>query len=143
MEIYEAEEVTEEMVEAFQRLIPQLSFSSIIPSKNELQDVVNSPDVVLFLAKVDGKIVGTLSLVIFRIPTGTRAWIEDVVVEETTRRRGIGKSLIMEALKRAYDLGAKTVDLTSRPTRETANRLYKQIGFQPRQTNVYRFTMLP
>jgi len=141
MEIYEAKEVTDEMVEAFQRLIPQLSSSSIIPSRNELQDVVNSSDVILFLAKDDGRIVGALSLVVFRIPTGMRAWIEDVVVDESTRRRGIASHLIIKALKRAKNSGARTVDLTSRPARETANRLYKQIGFQPRQTNVYRYTM--
>jgi ribosomal protein S18 acetylase RimI-like enzyme len=143
MEIFEAWEVTDEILEAFQHLIPQLSPSSIIPNREKLHEIINSPNVELFLAKSDGKIVGTLSLVIFRTPTGTRAWIEDVVVDERARRQGIAGSLIMKALNRAKILGAKAVDLTSRPERENANMLYKKMGFNCRKTNVYRFTISP
>ena len=77
----------------------------------------------------------------FRIPTGVRAWIEDVVVDGDARGRGVGEALNRHALDRARMLGAKTVDLTSRPSREAANRLYQRIGFVPRETNVYRFDL--
>ena len=87
----------------------------------------------------DGRILGSLTLVVFPIPTGIRAWIEDVVVDEAARGRGVGEALNRAALDRARAAGARTVDLTSRPSREAANRLYQRIGFQPRDTNVYRF----
>ena len=89
----------------------------------------------------DGAIVGSLTLVTFRIPTGVRAWIEDVVVDTSVRRRGIGEALTRAAIQHAADLGAKTVDLTSRPSREAANRLYRRVGFIQRETNVYRYTL--
>ncbi|HPE63397.1 MAG TPA: GNAT family N-acetyltransferase [Methanothrix sp.] len=142
MEISEARDITDQLVDAFKHLIPQLSVSCAIPSKTELQEIVNSANIILFLAIEDSRIVGTLSLVVFRIPTGTRAWIEDIVVDEAVRRQGIGTSLITKALHRAKKMGAKTVDLTSRPERKAANRLYKNMGFLPRQTNVYRYTIL-
>ncbi|MEY4373004.1 MAG: hypothetical protein RL219_1773, partial [Actinomycetota bacterium] len=87
------------------------------------------------------RIVGTLTLVVFRIPTGVRAWIEDVVVDNAARGHGVGELLNVRALEVARSKGAKTVDLTSRPSREAANRLYQRIGFQPRETNVYRFSL--
>jgi ribosomal protein S18 acetylase RimI-like enzyme len=87
----------------------------------------------------DGTIVGTLTLAIFRIPTGLRAWIEDVVVDERARGRGVGAALTNAAIRLASDQGARTVDLTSRPSREAANRLYQRLGFVARETNVYRF----
>ena len=85
-------------------------------------------------------ILGTLTLVVFRIPTGVRAWIEDVVVDGSARGHGVGDELNRVALELARSKGAKTVDLTSRPSREAANRLYQRIGFQPRDTNVYRYS---
>lgn len=87
-----------------------------------------------------GRIVGMLTLIVFRIPTGIRAWIEDVVVDETARGRGVGEALSQEAVRRALDLGARTVELTSRPSREAANRLYRRLGFVRRDSNVYRYT---
>lgn len=136
-------EVDDELVAAFARLTPQLSSSSPAPGADELAAIVSSPATVLFVARdVDsGSIVGSLTLALFRIPTGLRAWIEDVVVDETARGRGVGKALSEAALARARTEGAKTVDLTSRPTREVANRLYMRIGFQPRETNVYRYKL--
>jgi len=95
-------------------------------------------------ASLDGgaaaTIVGTLTLVVFRIPTGLRAWIEDVVVDESARGRGVGEALTMAAIGLAAGAGARTVDLTSRPTREAANRLYRRLGFELRETNVYRYS---
>ncbi len=141
MEIYEAKEVTDELVEAFRHLVPQLSSSAPAPNRAELQELVDSPAVILLMARDEGKLVGSLSLVVFRIPTGMRAWIEDVVVDQNTRGKGIGEALTRAALARAKEMGVKTVDLTSRPSREAANRLYVRVGFQPRQTNLYRYTI--
>ena len=95
----------------------------------------------MLLAKVDGLIVGSLTLVIFHIPTGIRAWIEDVVVDADARGKGVGEALNVFALAEAKRQGATTVDLTSRPSREAANRLYQRIGFEARSTNVYRYTI--
>ena len=100
--------------------------------------VTSGADHVLLAEDAEGAVLGSMTLVVFRIPTGVRAWIEDGVVDETARGRGVGEALNRAALERAYGLGAKTVDLTSRPSREAANRLYQKLGFEPRTTNVYR-----
>jgi len=95
----------------------------------------------LFVARGDGDIVGMLTLAAFQIPTGVRAWIEDVVVDGTARGSGVAAALVQAALERSAELGARTVDLTSRPDREAANRLYLRMGFEVRQTNIYRRTL--
>ncbi|CAB4654022.1 unannotated protein [freshwater metagenome] len=135
-----ATEVTPELISAFELLIPQLSSSNPPPQSSELQEIVSSDSSVLFIARVDGKIVGSLTLATFRIPTGLRAWIEDVVVDSSARGHGVGEALNQAALAEARARGAVTVDLTSRPSREAANRLYQKLGFVQRETNVYRFT---
>lgn len=136
-----ATEVDEALVDAFARLIPQLSKSSPPPSAEQLDEMVRSEASDVLVARLDGEIVGTLTLVTFRIPTGVRAWIEDVVVDDGARGHGVGDQLNRMALELARERGAKTVDLTSRPSREAANRLYQRIGFQPRDTNVYRYDL--
>lgn len=136
-----ATEVTPELISAFELLIPQLSSSNPPPSSGELQEIVSSDSSVLFVARVDGQIVGSLTLATFRIPTGLRAWIEDVVVDSSARGHGAGEALNQAALTEARARGAVTVDLTSRPSREAANRLYQKLGFVQRETNVYRFTL--
>ncbi len=144
IEIVEATTVTPEIVDAFARLVPQLSSSSPPPTAEELQAIVTSDASVLLLAvdrAAGDRIVGSLTLAWFRIPTGTRAWIEDVVVDGEARGRGVGESLNRHALDVARSLGARTVDLTSRPSREAANRLYRRIGFEARDTNVYRLRL--
>ena len=139
MEIEEARKVTGELVDAIGRLVGQLSSSADPPTEAELEQIVTSPGSRLLLAREDsGTIVGTLTLALFRIPTGVRAWIEDVVVDESARGTGVGEALSREALRIASEAGARTVDLTSRPSREAANRLYERIGFERRDTNVYR-----
>jgi len=129
--------------EAFDRLVPQLSSSNPPPTDDELRHLIASPASILLVARdgEGGPILGSLTLVVFPIPTGIRAWIEDVVVDEAARGRGVGEALNRAALDRARAEGAKTVDLTSRPTREAANRLYRRLGFVPRETNIYRFTL--
>ena len=144
VQIIEAVEVTPELVAAFERLIPQLSSSNPAPTETELAAICESEASVLLIAvdrEADDRILGSLTLAWFRIPTGVRAWIEDVVVDETARGHGVGESLNRAALDRARELGAKTVDLTSRPSREAANRLYQRIGFVARDTNVYRYDL--
>lgn len=134
--------LTPAIVEAVERLVPQLSSSSPPPTVEQLGEVVSSPATDLFLAiDDDGEIVGMSTLAVFRIPTGLRAWIEDVVVDGAARGRGVGEALTRAMLDRARELGCRTVDLTSRPSREAANRLYQRLGFERRETNVYRYTL--
>ena len=135
--------MTDEVVEAFARLVPQLSKTSVPPDRAALDRIVSSPAITLLIARTDGKISGTLTLVMFPIPTGIRAWIEDVVVDEAARGQGIGEALSQEAIKIAEEAGARTVDLTSRPSREAAGRLYEKVGFKLRETRVYRYLMGP
>jgi ribosomal protein S18 acetylase RimI-like enzyme len=136
-----AREASIELVEAFAVLIPQLSSSSPPPTRDQLTEMIESPVSDVLVARVDGEILGALTLVVFRIPTGLRAWIEDVVVDDRARGKGVGEQLNRFALERARAKGAKTVELTSRPSREAANRLYRRIGFVPRETNVYRYDL--
>lgn len=133
--------VDAELHEAFVRLIPQLSSSNPPPTVDELREIVFAPGSVVLVARVDSRIVGTLTLAMFRIPTGLRAWIEDVVVDEAARGLGVGEALTRAAIAEAGRRGASTVELTSRPSREAANRLYRRIGFEARETNVYRYTI--
>ncbi len=139
MTIEIANEATDELVRAFAVLIPQLSQSSPPPDSSQVAALVSDPGSVVFLARLDGVIVGTLTLVLYRIPTGMKAWIEDVVVDEAARGHGVGDSLNQAALEEARQRGVKAVSLTSRPSREAANRLYQRIGFTLRETNVYRY----
>ena len=134
-----ATELTDELVEAFARLVPQLSDRAGVPTSSELAAILKSPSTRILLARDDDRIVGTLTLALFRIPTGVRAWIEDVVVDESARGQGAGDALTREAIRLAADAGAATVDLTSRPDRTAANRLYRKLGFSRRETNVYRY----
>lgn len=136
-----ATEATPDLVETIGRILPQLSKSSPAPTAAEVAEIINSPASDLLVARVDGRIVGTLTLVIFRIPTGMRAWIEDVVVDDAARGHGAGEALNRFALDVAKQRGCKTVDLTSRPSREAANRMYQRIGFHTRETTVYRFDL--
>ena len=139
--IEEATSVTPELVAAFRQLTPQLSKSAPAPGGAELAEMVRSPATILLMARDPEKgLVGSLTLVLFRIPTGIRAWIEDVVTDEAARGRGVAEILCREALNRASAAGARTVDLTSRPSRQAANRLYHRLGFVMRDTNVYRWS---
>jgi ribosomal protein S18 acetylase RimI-like enzyme len=95
---------------------------------------------ILIARSADGTIVGSMTLVMFAIPTGLRAWIEDVVVDGDARGMGVGQIINDRALEIAREAGVTTVDLTSRPSREAANRLYQRMGFVARETNVYRYT---
>ena len=135
-----AKESTDELVQAMAVLIPQLSKSNPPPSRTDLNAIISSEASVLFIARVNGKIAGALTLATFRIPTGVRAWIEDVVVDADARGHGVGEALNMAAIAEARSRGAITVELTSRPSREAANRLYQRIGVVQRETTFYRYS---
>jgi ribosomal protein S18 acetylase RimI-like enzyme len=137
--VEELHEVTDEVLAAFGHLLPQLSRSAPPLDRAALDRIVGSAATRLLIARAGDKIAGTLSLVLFPIPTGVRAWIEDVIVDEAARGQGIGEALTREALRLAGAAGARTVDLTSRPSREAAGRLYERVGFQPRSTRLYRY----
>ena len=141
VEVSAVTEVDEALVAAFSRLIPQLSSSSPPPSRAELEAIVANPESVLFAAVADGEVVGSLTLALYRIPTGVKAWIEDVVVDESARGMGVGEALNRAAIDEAGRRGAKNVSLTSRPSREAANRLYQRLGFEPYETNLYRYRL--
>lgn len=139
MRVEEATTVSAELIAAIGRLVGQLSSSPVAPAEDAVREIVDSPATRLLVARDDhDTIIGSLTLVLFRIPTGVRAWLEDVVVDEAARRRGVGEALTREALRLAADAGARSVDLTSRPTRTAANRLYRRLGFEERETTVYR-----
>ena len=143
VEVSVADVVTDDIVQEFAGLIPQLSTSNPPPSAEALAALVAHEACHLLLARDtgSGNIVGSLTLVVFPIPTGVRAWIEDVVVDGDARGSGAGAALSTAALDLAATLGATTVELTSRPSRESANRLYQRLGFVPRDTNVYRYSL--
>lgn len=134
-------EATDELVAAFGRLVPQLSRSAPPPDRDTLAAMVRHDAITLLVARLDGAVVGTLTLVMFPIPTGLRAWIEDVVVDGNARRTGTGQALSEAAVRIAQEAGARTVDLTSRPSREAAGRLYERIGFVQRDSRVYRYAV--
>jgi len=144
-----AETVDGALFEAVAGLVPQLSSSAPPPTLDQLRRIVEDPATTLLLATevgappatgTDGRVVGMLTLAIFLVPTGLRAWIEDVVVDDVARGAGVASSLIRAAVAHAEQQGARTVDLTSRPQRVAANRLYVRLGFERRDTNVYRKT---
>lgn len=139
IEISICDEVNDAVVAAFAELVPQLSRSSSPPTAEELNKIVAHEASTILLASEGTTILGSMTLVLFPIPTGIRAWIEDVVVDESARGRGVGEALNRRALKIALNAGAQTVDLTSRPSRDAANRLYQRLGFVARETNVYRY----
>ena len=130
------------LTDAFVRLVPQLSKSNPPPSRDEVGEMLASPAITQFVARSDdGTIVGVSTLAVFRIPTAWRAWIEDVITDEAARGQGVGEALTRAMLDRARELGCATVDLTSRASREAANRLYQRVGFEPRETNVWRLDL--
>jgi ribosomal protein S18 acetylase RimI-like enzyme len=138
MYIGEVSEATEELHQTLQRLVPQLGPHKVGPTWDELQELLRSQAATLLIAREpdeSGPIVGILSLTVYRVPTGVRSIIEDVIVDEKMRRRGIGEALVRRAIELARQAGAEGVSLTSNPKREAANLLYQSMGFALRQTN--------
>lgn len=141
MIVRQLEDLSDEFVQALTFLLPQLTSSPVIPSREEIISIIQSPSTSIWVAKdnIDG-IIAMLTLAIYQTPTGIHGWIEDVVVDEKHRNKGIGKALTNAALAYAQLRGAKSVSLTSRPFRKAANKLYQNIGFKIIESNLYRFT---
>jgi ribosomal protein S18 acetylase RimI-like enzyme len=140
VEVRVVRQADDEVVAAFGRLLPQLSSGAQPLDAAAVAALLAADVLTVLVARVGGRIVGTLTLVVFTLPTGVRARIEDVVVDAAARGKGVGAELTRTALALAEAAGARTVDLTSRPSREAANRLYERAGFRLRDSNVYRFT---
>ncbi|HWG15265.1 MAG TPA: GNAT family N-acetyltransferase [Streptosporangiaceae bacterium] len=136
-------DITDDNLTAVNRLIPQLSRSAPPLTADALGQIVSWDGNRLIIARDGDQVVGMLTLVMFPIPTGLRAWIEDVVVDAAARGKGAGAALTQEAVRLAEAAGARTVDLTSRPSRQAANRLYERLGFELRDTKAYRFANQP
>ncbi len=140
MRIDRVNEFTEDLFEAFQRLVPQLTNNNPPPSRDDLSALVKSEATMLVVARADGgSILGAAAVTVYRVPTGVRAIIEDVIVDESARGRGIGEALVRAALEAARQRGAAGVSLTSNPRREAANKLYHKMGFKRRETNAYYY----
>ena len=144
MYIGKVSEATEELYKTLERLIPQLGSRKVPPTIEELRKLVTSKSSMLLVARQsneDDPIVEILSLTIYRVPTGLRSIIEDVIVDERARRQGIGEALVRYAIELARGAGADGVSLTSNPQREAANQLYKSMGFELRKTNPYFYRL--
>jgi ribosomal protein S18 acetylase RimI-like enzyme len=142
MSVERAHQASPELLEALGRLLPQISPGRQPPTTAELKELMAAHGSTLLVARDEGaQIVGTLTLVVFRTTSELRARIEDVVVDDSARGKGIGERLVKEALRLAQERGARSVSLTSRADRETANRLYERVGFEQRDTNVYTYTL--
>jgi ribosomal protein S18 acetylase RimI-like enzyme len=142
--IVEVAQITDEICEAFERLIPQLTLSSPPPARDELAEVIAAPHSLLFVARdsdLADEIVGTLTLVLYRTPISLKGRIEDVVVDARVRRKGIGVALMRAALRRATRAGARSVSLVTGPSNEAANRLYQSVGFETRERRVYGYVL--
>ncbi|HWB22302.1 MAG TPA: GNAT family N-acetyltransferase [Gaiellaceae bacterium] len=136
MRIEQVTEADEELVDVIRRLLPQLSEARTPPTLEQLAETV-AGETMLVAKNDDGKIIGTLTLITYRVSSGLKARIEDVIVDESARGQGIGEALTREAMRRATEAGARMVELTSMPYREAANRLYRRLGFVNKRTNVY------
>ena len=137
-------EFTDELLVALQQLIPQLGTHKVPPTAEEVKTLIKSEGCILLAAREPdqaGEIIGTLCLNIYRVPTGVRAILEDVVVDERMRRRGVGEALVRRAIELAREAGANGIALTSNQKREAANRLYQSMGFELRKTNVYFYRL--
>ena len=132
--------VTDELVDAIHRLFPQLKLNDPTLSREEIEALVSAESSILLVGRYPDEsapIVCMLTLIVYRVPSGIRAHIEDVVVDEALRGKGIGEALMRHALSMAREAGADGVALTSNPRREAANRLYQRLGFKPWETNLY------
>ena len=141
MKIFRITSYSDELFEAFTRLLPQLSSSATTPSAEQIERLLNNENTHLFVAEMEDKIVGMLSLVVVDIPTGRKAWIEDVVVDEAARGLRIGAALVEHAKMEAKKLGAKRIYLTSNPSRKAAHALYHKCEFEEYDTCVFRINI--
>jgi ribosomal protein S18 acetylase RimI-like enzyme len=121
-------------------LLPQLTSPDRLLSESELSRIVSSPHTKLFVARAGGNIIGMISLAVVQMPSGVRSYLEDLVVDSAYRRRGVATALLEAAIDHARRSGARSLDMTSRPSRRDAIRLYEKMGFRRRETNAFRYT---
>lgn len=138
IEIREVKQFGQRIYTSVLSLLKQLSPDAILPDEAHLNEIIESENSYLFVAELNEQIVGMLTVVTYNIPSGMKTWIEDVVVDAELRGKGIGKLLTMHAIEFAKSTGAASIELTSRPSRVSANKLYQEIGFQQRETNCYK-----
>ncbi len=142
MRIEEATEFSDTLLAAARRLTRELAPAAPPLTRERLQEIVADHACHLLIARAaDGQVAGMLLLAGYPAPTARRAWIEDVVVAPGSRGQGIGEALVRRAIELARAAGADTLDLTSRPARAAANRLYLRVGFRRRETNAYRYDL--
>jgi len=138
MTILEVDQYSNKLFEMINKLLPQLTLKRSTISEAALQEIINSKNTTLFIASDEGEIGGMLTLLTVQIPTGIRCIIEDVVVDARLRGKGAGKALMQAAEQKAFKMGCENINLTSSPARVAANALYKKLGYEIRETNVYR-----
>ena len=142
MQLEIATKADDELYEAFQRLVPQLTNNNPPPSLNDLADLVRDSSSTLIIARNDNNdIVGALTLAVYRVPTGIRSVIEDVIVDISARGEGVGEALMLRGIELAREKGAGNISLTSNPMRVAANKLYLRVGFTKRETNAYQMKL--
>lgn len=144
MHVEKVSEVTDEVYDAVKLLVPQLGPHKVIPTRDELTALVRSESATLLIARYpdeSSEIAGILTLTVYRVPTGIRSIVEDVIVDEKMRRRGIAETLMRKAIELAGQAGASVLTLSSNPSREAANKLYQSMGFQKRETNAYIYKL--
>lgn len=142
MQIEIATRADDELYEAFQRLVPQLTQNNPPPTQEDLVALISETSSTLLLARSDnGQIIGALSLTVYRVPTGIRSIIEDVIVDVSARGQGVGEALMQYAVDLAREKRAKNISLTSNPMRVAANKLYLKLGFEKRDTNAYQMKL--
>ena len=127
--------------EAVCRLMGQLTTRSIVFTEENYLELIQSPSSKLFLLLFEGKVQGMLTVGTYNSPTGTKAWIEDVVIDETLRGSGLGRKLVLHAIDYCREIGISTVYLTSNPKRVAANGLYQSVGFVRKETNMYKMEL--
>jgi ribosomal protein S18 acetylase RimI-like enzyme len=140
MKIKKINRFSERIFEAVLRLLPQVASVADLPTSQYFKGILTSENIHFFIAELENKqIAGMLTIAIYKIPSGTKVWIEDVVVDEEQRGKGLGKELMLFAINYSKTLGAREIGLTSRPSRIAANKLYQKIGFKQYETNVYKY----
>ena len=138
MQIEVAARADDELYEAFQRLVPQMTQNNPPPTREELAAPIQEPSSTPLLARAGGgEVIGALTLAVYRVPTGVRSIIEDVIVDMSARRQGVGEALMQAAIRIAREKGAQKIALSSNPMRAAANNLYVKLGFKKRETNAY------
>ncbi|TME96293.1 MAG: GNAT family N-acetyltransferase, partial [Chloroflexi bacterium] len=132
---------TQELLDALTALLPQLNPRLEPLSMERLSRVIGDRATTLLLVRDDGGIVGAAAVLVYATPAFVKARIEDVVVDESSRGKGVGEALVRRCIEVARERGAEIVELQSARWREVANRLYPRLGFQLRESNLYRLEL--